>query len=455
MSSNIDSIQSTIDQWATHEKEWALKYLIQFQQNMKNSDELTLDHHHDIKHISQSNNNREDSESIITQKRSEQELSESIETFPVYDRKNPFSARVLKKERITGDASNKEVYHLELSLQGSGLTYQPGDILGIHHDNPPRLVQAILTHFKIDADAPFFYRDHLRIAESILHHLVEITSINAMLLKKYQKLTDHEGLQKLLQNKDEKLAYLHGHDILDLLHDFPSDITFDQFITILTPRYPRLYSIASSMKKVDQQVHITIRTVRYEIKNREREGACSTFIADRIKERQLLPIFIESNKGFKLPNQPQHPIVMIGAGVGVAPFRSFLQEIDQLESSKKPESWLFFGEQKRESDYLYQSEWKAFQNKKTLGRIDTAFSRDKEQKVYVQHRITEQQSLLWEWIEHKNAHLYICGDKNHMAKEVQESLKEIVRKHGNLTTEEADKYIKTLKREKRLQLDVF
>ncbi|MDC1107258.1 hypothetical protein OAT16_11160 [Prolixibacteraceae bacterium] len=410
---NIEKIKSTIDQWEDKERTWAMEYLHKLQ------------------------------------------LVDTDQAIAPFDRMNPFPARVLKKKMLNGEASNKEVYHLEISLEGSGFTYEPGDILGIHHDNPPRLVQAILSHFHIEGDTPFFYRDHLRTAETILHHLVEITSINAMLLKRYFKHTNHIEIQNLIDNKEEKLAYLFGHDVLDMLHDFPSNITFNQFIAMLTPRYPRLYSIASSSKKVGEQVHITIRTVRYQIKDREREGACSTFIADRIKERQLLPIFIEKNQEFKLPNPIMHPIVMVGAGVGVAPFRSFLQEIDGLEPHKKPDTWLFFGEQKEASDFLYKGEWETFQQSSTLTRIDTAFSRDTKTKTYVQHRMLEQQKLLWEWIHKREANLYICGDKHHMAKEVLQTLSLIAQEQGELSSEEADHYIELLQQEKRLQLDVF
>ncbi|QZT38478.1 flavodoxin domain-containing protein [Halosquirtibacter xylanolyticus] len=372
-----------------------------------------------------------------------------------YNRNNPFFATILTKQRITGTDSNKEVYHIELSLEGSGLNYTPGDTLGIHHSNPPQLVHDILNYLNVSPNKTALFKESSEEAEVILKQYVELTKLSVHVLNNFQKYTRSNYLQQILSNGEATEKYLYHKDILDLLHDLELQTSFDDFIKLLSPVSPRLYSISSSSKEVGKEVHITTNTIRYKNEWREKEGACSTYISDRVEEGQSIPIFIESNEGFKLPKDKQAPVIMIGAGVGIAPYRSFIQEIDNIESVTKPKSWLFFGEQHFKSDFLYQREWLHYLKKSTITHIDTAFSRDQEQKVYVQHRIAEKQERLWQWINNDNAHIYICGDKKHMAKDVEESLKTLISKQGGLTHEAAITYLDGLKKTQRFQLDIY
>ena len=369
-----------------------------------------------------------------------------------YSRKTPFHATVIDKVKITGRDSDKEVYHIELSLENSGITYEPGDSVGILANNPPSLVDLIIQYCKLkDADTVDIKEGTFSIREALSDHL-EITVINRDVIQKYQEKVQSKKLQEIIENEEHLDKYLYGHDILDLLQEFPHQFSAQGLADVLRSFPPRLYSISSSQSAVGDEVHITVATVRYLHKNREREGACSSFLSDRITVDSKVSVFIEKNPAFKLPENVETPVILIGAGTGVAPYRAFLQHREA--NDHKGKTWLFFGERRFHSDFLYQLEWQKLLKDGYLERIDVAFSRDQKEKVYVQNKLVERQKEVFEWLE-KGANIYICGDMKQMARDVQKTLIRIFEAEGGMSSEKAEEYLKLLKKQKRFLLDVY
>ena len=369
-----------------------------------------------------------------------------------YSRKNPFQATVLDKVKITGRHSDKEVYHVELSLEGSGLTYEPGDSVGILAYNPPSLVEAILKIKGLEGSEKVTIKEgEFSIRESLSNYL-EITVLNREVIQQYCEKTANEKLQEVIENEEQLDHYLYGHDVLDLLEEFPSDLTAQTLASILRSFPARLYSISSSQAAVGNEVHITVSRVRYSHNGRERSGACSNYLADQIEVDSLVSVFIEKNPAFKLPEDDQTPVILVGAGTGVAPFRAFLQHREA--NNQKGNTWLFFGERRFHSDFLYQIEWQKLLKDGFLEKIDVAFSRDQEQKMYVQHRLLQKQKEIYAWLD-KGASIYLCGDMKQMARDVQKALLQIFETQGGMSEEKALEYLKKLKKEKRFQTDVY
>jgi len=372
-------------------------------------------------------------------------------TFENFSKTNPYMATVLEKVKITGQDSDKEVYHLELSLEGSGLEYEPGDSVGIFTKNPDVLIEQILEKTGFDPEQKVDVNgEEYSVKDALTYHL-EITILTFDLLRKYQEKTQNSALQELID--DDKLSdeYLYGHDVLDLLEDYPFNWNANKLVEILRPIPPRLYSISSSMESVGDEVHATVSVVRYERKKRLRNGACSSHLADEIEIDEQIPIYIDKNPSFKLPPNGSK-IIMVGAGTGVAPYRAFMQHRESL--GLKGDSWLFFGDRRFSSDFLYQIEWQKLLKSEHLAKLDVAFSRDQKEKIYVQHKLKENQKEVFEWIEN-GAHFYLCGDMKYMAKDVNKTLLEIIQIQGGVSEEQAEKYVKNLKREKRFQTDVY
>jgi sulfite reductase (NADPH) flavoprotein alpha-component len=369
-----------------------------------------------------------------------------------FSKSNPFPAAVLDKVRITGRDSDKEVYHLELSLEGSGLTYEPGDSVGIYTKNPPELVEQIIQKAGFDPEKKVLFSEEDEV--SVLHALTyrfEITVVTFDMLQKYYEQTKNDDLKKLLNDNKKLDEYLYGSDLLDLLEDFPFDWNVNKLLEILRPLPPRLYSISSSMERVGEEVHITVSVVNFEKKNRKRTGACSSNLAGEIDIEDEVPVYIEKNPGFRLPANGAR-IIMVGAGTGIAPYRAFMQHRESLGITGN--TWLFFGDRRFNSDFLYQAEWLKLREKKLLERMEVAFSRDQTEKVYVQHKMIEHQKDIFEWIEN-GAVVYLCGDRRNLAKDVNKTLLNIIRTQGGVSEEQAEKYLKNLKREKRFQMDVY
>ena len=289
------------------------------------------------------------------------------------------------------------------------------------------------------------------IRESLSNYL-EITVLNREVIQQYCEKTANEKLQEVIENEEQLDHYLYGHDVLDLLEEFPSDLTAQTLASILRSFPARLYSISSSQAAVGNEVHITVSRVRYSHNGRERSGACSNYLADQIEVDSLVSVFIEKNPAFKLPEDDQTPVILVGAGTGVAPFRAFLQHREA--NNQKGNTWLFFGERRFHSDFLYQIEWQKLLKDGFLEKIDVAFSRDQEQKMYVQHRLLQKQKEIYAWLD-KGASIYLCGDMKQMARDVQKALLQIFETQGGMSEEKALEYLKKLKKEKRFQTDVY
>ncbi|QHZ46401.1 MULTISPECIES: assimilatory sulfite reductase (NADPH) flavoprotein subunit [unclassified Bacillus (in: firmicutes)] len=375
----------------------------------------------------------------------------------VYSRKHPFRAEVLENLNLNGRGSNKETRHLELSLEGSGLTYEPGDALGIFPENDPELVDMLLSELNWDPNETVTVDkqgESLPLKEALTSSF-EITVLTKKFIQQAAELLGHEKLRELAaaEHADKLKAYIDGRDLLDFVRDFgPIGAPPQEFVSILRKMPPRLYSIASSLAANPDEVHLTIGAVRYNTHGRDRKGVCSILCAERLQPGDTLPIFIQPNKNFKLPENPETPIIMVGPGTGVAPFRSFMQEREETGTAGK--SWMFFGDQHFVTDFLYQTEWQKWLKDGVLTKMDVAFSRDTDEKVYVQHRMLEHSKELFEWLQ-EGAAFYICGDKNNMAKDVHSALLDIIEKEGGMSREEAEAYLAEMKKQKRYQRDVY
>ncbi|KWZ67412.1 MULTISPECIES: assimilatory sulfite reductase (NADPH) flavoprotein subunit [Bacillus] len=374
-----------------------------------------------------------------------------------YSRTNPFYAEVLENINLNGRGSNKETRHLELSLEGSGLVYEPGDSLGIYPTNDPELVDELIQTCGWNAEESVTVHkngDTLPLKEALTSHF-EITVLTKPLLQKIAELTKSESLHTLLEegNEEKLKEYIAGRDLVDAARDFgPFEGTAADFTSILRKIPARLYSIASSLKANDEEVHLTIGAVRYDAHGRERQGVCSILCAERLQPGDTLPVYIQHNQNFKLPQDPDAPIIMVGPGTGIAPFRSFMQEREELGANGK--SWLFFGDQHFVTDFLYQTEWQKWLKDGVLTKMDVAFSRDTEEKVYVQHQMKKQSKELFEWLE-QGAYVYICGDEKHMAHDVHNTLLSIIQEEGAMSKEKAESYLANLQQQKRYQRDVY
>lgn len=374
-----------------------------------------------------------------------------------YSRTNPFKAEVLENINLNGRGSNKETRHLELSLEGSGLTFEPGDSLGIYPENDPELVKLLLEEMNWDPEQLVTVNkkgEVLQLKEALISQF-EITTLTKPLLEKLVQLSASDNLQELLSagNEDKLKAYLEGHDLLDLVRDFTPWIgSAQEFVSILRKMPSRLYSIASSLSANPDEVHLTIGAVRYVAHGRERKGVCSILAAERLQPGDTVPVYIQHNDNFKLPKNTEAPIIMVGPGTGAAPFRSFMQERE--ESGAEGQSWMFFGDQHFVTDFLYQTEWQQWLKNGVLTKMDVAFSRDTQEKVYVQHRMLEHSKELFEWLQ-AGAHLYICGDEKHMAHDVHNTFLEIIEKEGGMSREKAEEYLAEMQQQKRYQRDVY
>lgn len=374
-------------------------------------------------------------------------------TSSTYSRRNPFPAVLLENIVLNGRGSIKETHHVELSLEGSGLSYEPGDALGIYPANDPDVVDDLLQalHFNGEEQVNVDGKD-ITIHDLLFRHY-EVTTITRPVMQKYALLAKTKKLEQLLDDnhKKELNDYLYGREIVDLIADFPAENLSPQaFVGCLRKLPLRVYSIASSLKQHPDEVHLTVAAVRYQSHGRDRKGVGSTFLADRIGEDTTIPVYIDRNTNFRLPADPSTPIIMIGPGTGVAPFRAFAEEREAVGASGK--NWLFFGDQHFETDFLYQVEWLRYLKSGVLTRMNVAFSRDQEQKVYVQHLMAEHGKELYAWLQ-EGAYLYVCGDEKRMAHDVHEALLEIVASTSG--PDNAKDYVAALQKEKRYQRDVY
>jgi sulfite reductase (NADPH) flavoprotein alpha-component len=371
-----------------------------------------------------------------------------------YGKSHPFPAKLLKNVLLNKSGSSKEVRHYEIELNGSGLTYEAGDALGVVPVNCPELVNDLIAVLKA---AP---ADNVKLGDSIvslreaLTHQLDITKPSQELLAAIAKAAPQSELATLLapEKRDELKKWLWGRQIIDLLQVLPAPLPVTEFVKLLKRLTPRLYSISSSPKAHPGEVHLTVSAVRYESHGRDRKGVASTFLADRVGDTDYVKVFVQPSHGFKPPTNGDTPMIMVGPGTGIAPFRAFLEE--RLATGAKGKNWLFFGDQTRASDFLYEDQLTAWQRDGFLTRLDLAFSRDQAEKIYVQTRMLEHGAELWSWLE-AGAHFYVCGDASRMAKDVDAAMHTIFEKHGGKSADEAKAYVAKLKSEKRYQRDVY
>lgn len=372
-----------------------------------------------------------------------------------YHRSTPVNSRILFNRRLSSADSLKETRHYAFDLSGTGLQYEAGDALGIWPSNCPELVANLLDalHLEPSIKVNVKGQGELPLAEALIRHF-EITRIAPDMLRLIRDRSQHGLLTELLEsdNQDNLRSWLWGRQLIDLVQEFPVTVSAAEFINLLKPMQPRLYSISSSQKVHPQEVQITVSTVRYEYKGSERKGVCSTFLADLAHANTEIPVFIQKNPRFRPPAVSDVPAIMVGPGTGIAPFRGFLQE--RKASGAKGKNWLIFGEQREDSDFYFRDELEAFQSEGVLNRLDTAFSRDQADKIYVQHRMIQHGAELWSWLR-EGACFYVCGDAAQMAKEVEAALVTILQQHGGMSTDEAEDYVKEMSLNKRYCRDIY
>lgn len=369
-----------------------------------------------------------------------------------YNKQHPFAAELYTNQKITGRDSSKDVRHIEISLAGSGLSYQPGDALGVYFLNDTALVRNLLLLTAISRDTPVQLAGETFTIEQALTEQLELTQSYPAFVEKYAAATHNATLTALAADKTALRAYISDRQIIDIVRDHPGLLSAQQLVDALRKQQPRLYSIASSQAEVEDEVHLTVAVVRYDAYGQPHLGGASGFLAERLNEGDKVKVFVEQNNNFRLPANDDTPVIMIGPGTGIAPFRAFLQERDTRGAAGK--NWLFFGNPHFTQDFLYQLELQNYLKRGVLTKLNVAFSRDQAQKVYVQDKLRQHGSDVWQWLE-QGAHLYICGDANRMAKDVQQALLDIVQQHGGKTAEQAQTYLDELRVAKRYQKDVY
>ena len=371
-------------------------------------------------------------------------------TSPTKD--NPYQSKLLVNRLLTA-GSDKETRHFELSLEGSSLSYEPGDSLGVIPQNSPQVVDDLLKAVGLTGEEKVQIGEaSLTLRDSLTFRLA-CTTLSKIQIKKFNEFAKSDKLTDLLlpANRDAFADYLWGRELIDLFIEFPQQgMSADDFVGLLRPMPPRLYSIASSIKAHEEQVHLTVAVVRYDTHGRKREGVCSSYLADRVGTS--IPSYFHPNKNFKLPQDGNVPIIMVGPGTGIAPFRSFIEERRAVGSTGK--NWLFFGDRSSKTDYLYGEEWEKYRSDGLLTELDLAWSRDQAEKEYVQHKMLKKGKELFAWLQ-EGANFYVCGDASRMAKDVDLALRQIAATEGGMSEEDAAKWVKSLQKEKRDLKDVY
>jgi sulfite reductase (NADPH) flavoprotein alpha-component len=371
----------------------------------------------------------------------------------VHGRERPFAAEVLAQLQITGRGSTRDIRHLELALEGSGLDYEPGDALGVWIENPPALADEILRTLDLDADTPVAHAgDTLPLRDWLIRRR-EITRLSRPFVATHAAHAGSESLNRLLapDQREALTALMADHQIVDLLQAHPGAWSAEALVEALRPLQPRLYSIASSRKAVGEEAHLTVAHVEYRRGDALRWGAASHFLAT-LGEGASVPVFVERNERFRLPADASRDVIMIGPGTGVAPFRGFVQEREAIGATGR--NWLLFGNPHARTDFLYQLEWQDALKRGNLHRLDLAFSRDQAHKIYVQHKLREHARELFAWLEN-GAHLYVCGDATRMAKDVHAALLDAIASAGGKSADDAADYLNALQAQGRYARDVY
>ncbi|POF51526.1 assimilatory sulfite reductase (NADPH) flavoprotein subunit, partial [Vibrio vulnificus] len=370
----------------------------------------------------------------------------------LYTKQKPYAATLLSSQKITGRDSGKDVRHVEIDLAGSGITYQPGDALGVWFENSSELANQVLAKVGLSGVESVDVDGESLSIHSALVSKFEITSSNPQQVEKFAQLSGSKKLLKLVEEKDKLREYAGNTQLVDLLAEKQTKLTAEELVGLLRRLTPRLYSIASSQTEVDEEVHLTVGLVEYDVKGEKRFGGASGYLAQRLEEGEQVKVFVENNNNFKLPADDNVPVIMVGPGTGIAPFRSFIQERDNRGAEGK--NWLFFGDRTFTQDFLYQVEWQKYLKSGLLTKLDVAFSRDQAEKVYVQQRILENAAQVWQWIQ-EGAYLYVCGDANRMAKDVHQAFVAVAEQEGKMSRDDAEEFINDLRKAKRYQRDVY
>ena len=379
--------------------------------------------------------------------------SSSVVAEQHYSKENPYNATLSVSQKITANDANKDVRHIEIDLADSGIHYAAGDALGVWFSNDEALVAEVLGLAGLSGDETVSLANgqSLSIKEALTFH-DELTQNTPQFIKGYAELSQNAALLQLIQDTTALQAAVDCTPIAGILHDYPHAISAEQLHGLLRPLTPRMYSIASAQAEVETEVHLTVGRVAYEHHGQAYTGGASGFLSDRVEEGGEIKVFVEPNKNFRLPENGDTPIIMIGAGTGVAPFRAFIQQRDNNGDAGL--NWLVFGNQKFTDDFLYQAEWLQYRKNGLLNKVSTAWSRQGKEKVYVQHKLRENAADVWQWLQN-GAHVYVCGDALKMAKDVEQALLDIIAEHGNMSLDDADEYLSELRENKRYQRDVY
>ncbi len=369
----------------------------------------------------------------------------------LYTKQNPYEAELVANQKITGRDSGKDVRHIEIDLADSGLTYDAGDALGVYFTNDPALVAQLVKSVGLTGEESVTVGESdISLAQALKNHF-EITASNPNLVIKIAELSGSKKLQKLVADKDALRQYANKTQVIDVIKEKKFTLSAETLLGLLRKLTPRLYSVASSQEEVGEEVHLTVGVVEFDQAGDQRLGGASGFLAHRADDAKVR-VFVEKNSHFKLPEDDNTPVIMIGPGTGIAPFRAFMQARDARGAEGK--NWLFFGDRTFTEDFLYQVEWQKYLKDGLLTKIDLAFSRDQSKKVYVQDKLLEQGEQIWQWLE-QGAYVYICGDATYMAKDVYQALLSVIEIHGNKEKLAAEEYLNALRKAKRYQKDVY
>ncbi|WP_289054471.1 diflavin oxidoreductase [Carboxylicivirga marina] len=368
------------------------------------------------------------------------------------DTHSAYKAELLEKRLLTSSDSTKKVLHVSLSLKNSGMDYLPGDAIGVYGTNSRMYVDELLLALNVDKAYPIKDKETTRLLKDVLIHDYELTLITPLVVQKYADISQNQALNQLLDDTQKLEKYAAEKDVLDMVMDYPGVYSVEEFLGVLRKLSQRLYSVASSKSQVGEQADITVKVIENADDKRTRNGVCSSFLWHRLDVGDMVPVTLESISKFRLPEDDNVPIVMIGAGTGVAPFRGFLQE--RFARDARGKNWLMFGERNSQSDFLYKDDLTDLQNKGMLHELNTAFSRDQNEKIYVSHIIEERAANLLDWIEN-GAVVYVCGSKDKLAASVRNSFVKILSNHHGINSDEAKRRLEQLKANKQFQEEVY
>jgi sulfite reductase (NADPH) flavoprotein alpha-component len=366
---------------------------------------------------------------------------------------NAFYAKVLEKRLLTSEGFQKRTLHFSLSMENFGTKFYPGDSFGVYTTNSRLFVDKLLKKLRFDGTHSVAREESSKLLKETLLNDYEITLVTPVVLKRYAEIAANQDLNRLLSDEKKVNAFCENHDVLDLVTLFPGDYTPESFLSCLRKLSPRFYSVASSTLVFPKELHLTVGVIEYELKRRRHKGVCSAFLNERTEVGDFIPVFYEPNETFRLPEDNSIPVIMIATGTGIAPFRAFLQEREQKGASGK--NWLIFGDRYSGSDFLYGDEMNYYQKSGVLTQMELAFSRDQDEKIYVQHKMQEKSREFFDWIDSRGALVYLCGNKRTMGKDVKNALKKIISLEGNLSVEKAEAYLQRMVKNKQLRSDLY